>query len=296
MKLQERMLYHSRVHIDRKIFLLVALVSFGGAIFCGTEVVLSFIGRTLCQTETCRIVETFSLFSRPVLSGFAAFYFLLQGLGALYVWRGNDSFLRPVILVAAMAIGAESILFLRQFVDYHLHCPFCLIVAAFTSVSAGIILLACKRLAVFGAIIGVAAAMILTPISLQSLSQASTKHIHRGSPTEKWILIYAPDCPHCHKVLSFCQNLKDIDLKLCPKDKALAFLQLLGIKGVPVLIVNRDGEKKILVGSGLILSYLKRQEKEAFPSSLLTPSGICEENRKCEPLNEKDLLPLTTPF
>ncbi len=291
MKLQERMVYQSRVHIDRKIFFLVALISFGGAVFCGAEVALSFLGRTLCQTETCRIVETFSLLSRPVLSGLAALYFLLQGIGALYLWRGKDSFLRPVVLIAAMAIGVESILFLRQFVDYHLHCPFCLTVAGFTLISAGIILLVSQRLAVFGAVIGVAAAMILTPISLQPLSQASTKHIHRGAPTEKWLLIYASDCPHCHKVLSFCQNLKDIDLKLCPKDKALAFLQILGIKGVPVLIVDRDGEKKILVGSGLILSYLKGQEKVAFPASLLTPSGVCEENRKCEPLNDKDLFP-----
>ncbi len=268
----------------RPAFLIAGLISLGGAIFCGIEVLLSFKGHTLCHTESCSIVESFSIFSRPVLSALATFYFLFQSVASFCVWKKRKFFLFPLILISAIAMGIEVIFVGRQFIDYHLYCQFCLIVSAFTILSASIILMTCKRFIVFGVIVGVIFALLLTPLSIQPFSQAATQHIFRGSPTEKWILIYAPECPHCRKVLSFCQTLKDVDLMLCPKDKALFFLHMLGIRGVPVLLICRDGEKRILVGSNLILSYIKSHERDLFPE-LMPPSGVCEENRKCEPLD-----------
>jgi len=194
-----------------------------------------------------------------------------------------------LVLAASAALGAEAILVGRQFVDYHTHCPFCLTVATFTILSASTVVFVTRRLVVFGVLLGVTAALLLTPLSIRPLSLAATKHIYRGSPTEEWVLIYAPECPHCHEVLSFCENLSDIDLKLCPKNKALPFLHMLGIKGVPVLVVNRNGEKRILVGSGLIISYLKGEGEKHPLQGLIPPGGICEENKKCEPLNENFL-------
>jgi hypothetical protein len=161
-------------------------------------------------------------------------------------------------------------------------------VASLTIISASLVLLFSKRLAVFGAILGITLALILTPIPLTPLSEASIKRIYRGNPTTKMILIYGEDCPHCHEVLSFCNQMQDIDLLLCPKQKALAFLRTLDIKGVPVLVVDKNGEKEIFVGSKLIVSYLKNSEKGAGPEispleELLTPEGICSEVQKCEP-------------
>ncbi|NPB10064.1 MAG: hypothetical protein GXO17_06880 [Thermodesulfobacteria bacterium] len=278
--------FHQRVRVERRVFLIVALISLAGFLYCGAEAVLSFFGRTLCHAETCAIVESFSRLSRQEMAALAALFFLFQTIGAFSLWWAGGPFLRPLIFTSAMALGAEAVFLGRQFVDYQLHCPFCLTVAAFVVSSSALVLLSCKRLAVFGAVAGMVLALLLTPLSIEPLSRAAVKHIHRGSPTESFILIYAEDCPHCHEVLSFCEKMEDIDLLLCPKEKAFAFLRMLDIPGVPVMVVNKNGEKRVLVGSGLILSYLKEGEKPKAPSldEFLSPSGICEENKKCEPL------------
>ncbi len=281
--------YHQRVRIGRRIFLLVALISLAGFLYCGTEAVLAFFGRTLCQVETCAIVESFSRLSRQEMAAMASVFFFLQALGAFFLWWSGGPFLRPLILLSATALGAEVVFVGRQFVDYQLHCPFCLTVAVLVVTSSSLVLFSCKRLAVFGVVAGVALALLLTPLSITPLSRAAVKHIHRGEPTESYILIYADDCPHCHEVLAYCEKMKDLDLLLCPREKALAFLRLLEIPGVPVMVVNRNGEKQVLVGSGLILSYLQRGKGPKTPSleEFLSPSGVCEENRKCEPLSEE---------
>ncbi len=275
---------------------LVVVASLGGALFCGTEVILSLRGQTLCHAETCAVVEEFSLFSRPVFSLFAAGYFLLQAWLAAHLARRRPGPSWVLLALASAALGAEAILIGRQFVDYHMHCPFCLTVATFTIISALTIVLVSRRLLVLATILGMALAMVVTPLSIKPLALSATKHIHRGTPTEQWLLIYAPNCPHCHEVLSFCETLPDIDLKLCPKRKALAFLHMLGINGVPVLVVDRGGEKRILVGSGLILAYLKGAEKSQPIEGILAPSGVCEEGKKCEPLHEDLLSPAPSLF
>lgn len=267
-------------------FLLAAILSILGLLYCGTEVILSGLGKSLCHSDTCEIVESFSLLPRPVLSAGAAFYFLLQGLLALRVFKTG----RPstfLIFLASSALGMEAILLGRQFIDYGLHCPFCLTVATFTILSASLVLLASKRFAVLATVAGVFLALVLTPVSLSPLSEVSVKRIKRGNPSERMILIYADNCPHCHEVLSFCDQLEDIDLLLCPKQKALAFLRSLNIKGVPVLIIDKEGEKEVLVGSKLIIARLKTAEAPSpgfMPlEELLTPEGVCSETRKCEP-------------
>jgi len=269
------------------LFLLVSFLSFLGFFFCLAEVILSASGKSLCHADTCEIVESFSLFSRPVLAALAACYFFLQGLLSLRIWKGGLKGLGFLIFMAATALGVESILLGRQFFDYHLSCPFCLTVAAFTISSGLLILLATRKFVVLGAILGVILALSLTPLSILPLSKAATERVYRGNPQEKLILIYAQNCPHCHEVLSFCQQLSDIDLLLCPRNKALAFMHSLDIKGVPILIVDRNGKKEVLVGSKLILSYLKGLTTKELPlpplEDLLTPEGICSETQKCEP-------------
>ncbi|NPA49674.1 MAG: hypothetical protein GXO20_06795 [Thermodesulfobacteria bacterium] len=273
---------------NRGFFLLVAILSLLGFIYCFTEVILSSFGKSLCHSDTCQIVESFSLLPRPLLAAGAAFYFLLQGILAYRVFRKGSRSIKFLVFLAAIALGVECILVGRQFIDYRIHCPFCLTVALFTIISASLVLLLSKRLAVFGTVLGIVLALILTPISLTPLSEAAIKRIYRGNPAGKMILIYAENCPHCHEVLSFCNQMSDIDLLLCPKERALAFLRTLDIQGVPVLVVDKNGEKEVLIGSKVILSYLKSFQEASKPAlppleKLLTPEGICSEVQKCEP-------------
>ncbi len=269
------------------VFLGILILSLFGFAFCISEVILSGFGKSLCQADTCQVVESFALLPRPLLAGIAASYFFIQALLAYGVWRGWPYGLNLLTFLATGALGLESILLGRQFFDYHLSCPFCLTVAAFAILSALMALLASRKFVVLGAITGALLAFALTPLSVSPLNKIATKRIYRGNPQEKMILIYAPNCPHCHEVLSFCKNLSDIDLLLCPRQKAQAFMHTLDIKGVPVLIIDRDGEKEILVGSKLILSYLKSQQvsQTTLPplEELLAPEGICSEVQKCEP-------------
>ncbi|WP_457755541.1 hypothetical protein [Thermodesulfatator indicus] len=276
-----------------KLISLVLLASIAGFFFCVTEVFLGFFGKSVCTSSACYVVEEFSQLSRQTLAALAAIYFAIVFFLVRAFLKGDRLVVPFLCVTASVALAGEMVLLSRQAWDYHLHCPFCVTVGIFILLTALPSLLRFLRISVILAVIAVSWAFALTPLSIAPLSEASVKRIYRGEPSEKYILIYSENCPHCHKVLNFCEKLENLDLFLCPKDKALAFMRSLDIKGVPVMIVDRNGEKKILVGDNLILAYLKREESKekssvllpegsTLPLNLPSPGGICTEDKKCD--------------
>jgi len=272
----------------RRLVLLVALFWTLGLFI---EFLFNLQGKSLCQATSCLVVGEWARLSHRemVLLGLA--YFL--GLAALLLrpkgWREG-----LLYLWATGGLFAEAVFFLRQALEYQLYCPFCSLVGLGVALSA-LPLLGLRRPSrevLLGGFFGLLLGFSLTATPLSALKARAIPAFPDRPPAPDLLLIYSPDCPHCHEVLEFCRRLPEANLNLCRKEEALPLFKLLGLSGVPVLIVDRPPRWEILEGSGVIIAYLERRfGKREIPlspptSGLFIPqleTGVCSELKpKCE--------------
>ena len=252
------------------------------------EAVLNLKGQTLCERESCRIVNDLARLSHENMVFLGIAYLTSLAVLSALVLRGYRRWETPLVLLAFMGIGAETIFLLRQAFDYRVWCPFCLAVAV------GVLGAALPVLwqAIFrqigpegiaGTVLGVAVAFFATSVSLEPIWKASLQNPENSSDL---VLVYSSDCPHCHEVLDFCERV-GIDITLCPKEKAIGLLRLLGLKGVPVLLVGKPSEVQVIQGSNRIIAFLERNFRAVeprfklplFPEKFVFPQdeGVCLE-------------------
>jgi glutaredoxin-like YruB-family protein len=64
-------------------------------------------------------------------------------------------------------------------------------------------------------------------------------------------IFYTPNCPYCHMAMDYFDenNIEylSIDLTKNP-EKAQEMMQASGQTGVPVIIINKNGQEKVIVG------------------------------------------------
>ncbi len=275
-----------------KFTLLVSLVFVAGL---SVEAFLNLRGRALCELNSCLIVGELSRISHQsmVLLGWG--YFLSLVLLSLMALRGIRWAPGALLFVVSAGLMGEVVFLLRQTLEYHLLCPFCIVVALGVGLTALPVIFYHRRLHSVGTLAGVLLSFYLTSVSLSPLEKTMRPAFPERPPVNNLILIYSPDCPHCHEVLAFCQQLPEANLNLCPKEEAVSLLRALNLKGIPVLVVKEDPLRiKVLQGSGPIISYLRKR----FPTSAQSPTllpptetellipetgGICSELQpKCE--------------
>ncbi len=254
------------------------------------ELFLNLKGQSFCETYTCRVVAEFSLLDHQEMVLLGLFYFggLLFLLGSNLPGKG-----RMLLIWSTAGLSAETVFLLRQALEYRLFCPFCLGVALGVFLATGALLKDLGRDAgvpssLLGALIGLTAGFLLTVNPLLSLRAEAQPAFPDRPPVEDLYLVYSPRCPHCHEVLEFCRSIPRANLNLCPKEKARGLFRLLGIQGVPVLVVIHPPRWEILEGSKSIISYLERRfevSQPASPLDLLLPQtgGVCSELKpQCE--------------
>ena len=259
------------------------------------ELFLTLKGKSFCEASSCLVVgELARLRHREmVILGLAYFLGLLI---LLAFWRPErDLFRKGLVLWVGGGFFAELVFLMRQALEYKLFCPFCLVVGAGVLLSGVAIFYFFKSSLsiLLGALGGLFLGFYLTVNPLTPLKEQAFPAFPERPQVPDLILIYSPDCPHCHEVLDFCQKLPKANLNLCPKDKALGVFRILGLSGVPVLIVDRPPRWEILEGSGPIMAYLKeRFGAQALPETpenlngLFIPEtgGICSDLQpeKCQ--------------
>jgi len=102
------------------------------------------------------------------------------------------------------------------------------------------------------------------------------------------ILFYSNECPHCHKLIDECKCCR-IKVQTLPVKYYSKILKALGIKDVPVLLVNDSREKKIIVGKKKIEEYLKLANQDApilhpytgFMAPEAHPQDACSLDEPC---------------
>lgn len=254
------------------------------------EFFLNLKGQSFCEASSCLVVgELARLKHREMVVLGLIYFFGLLFLLVLRPWN------KGLTLWAGGGLFAELIFLLRQALEYGIFCPFCLVVGLGVFLTAAPILYYFRFSApsFLGALGGLLLGFYLTASPLTPIKAQAFPAFPERPRVSDLILIYSPDCPHCHEVLEFCRKLPKANLNLCPREKVPGIFRMLGLAGVPVLLVDSPPRIEILEGSGPILAYLRKrfaeQETPLAPSEpfegLFIPEtgGVCSEFKpRCE--------------
>jgi glutaredoxin len=256
-----------RKQVYKKIFLAVSVLA---TIFVLTEIVMQSFGKSICQTEGCKVVAQYVRYGdiSILLIGLLTFSLLtVLSILDLYVNKPNaGSFINLVLIVS---LACEGFFTGYQAFSIHTPCLFCLIIFAFMVVLSIIRLLAGEREIIAG-LLSLAAVFSMLYLVLPA-----------GAPvdlpaTDHFILFFSKDCKHCAEVI---QNLdeKKIEVKHVEVTAYSAFLKSMGIDTVPTLMVNVPSQKLFITGKDAILRYLLActpQENEGRKTRGNAPAAV----------------------
>jgi len=249
-----------------------SILYFLGFLLTTIETILHLSGESLCQTEGCRIVESFVKGGDIVLlvSGiilFTALFFVSfkekQGNSKVY------TYIHSSILIVALSVEGYFLGFQTFIVQEF--CVFCLTVFSILFVSCIIRLKQGKKELIFAFVCFSAVFFATYLVSPQIATLPLSQHV----------LVYSKNCPHCKEVIQFCKQYS-IPVETFESDKIKATLKSLNINSVPVLFCNEGTEKKIIMGTDNIKEYLF-----AKINSTVNPTLNQDTNDIKQPIQEK---------
>jgi hypothetical protein len=260
----------------KKIFLAMSSLA---TIFILTESIMQSFGRSICQTEGCKVVAQYVRFGdiSILLIGLATFS-VLAILSFLDLYRnkaGAGSFINLIMIVS---LACEGFFTGFQAFAVHTPCILCLIVLGIT-VTLGVLRLLAGETELIAGFLSLAAVfcmLYLVPPVAPSVDLPAADH---------FILFFSKDCKYCAEVI---QNLdeKKIVVKHLDVNGYSAFLKSMGIDTVPTLMVNAPSQKLFITGKDAILRYLlackppqeapanDRRKTKKGPSSAVPAPGM----------------------
>ena len=245
-----------RKHAYGKIFLALSSLA---TIFVLAEIVMQSFGKSICQTEGCKVVALHVRYGdiSILLIGLVTF-FLLAVLSYLELYlkkTGTGSFINLVLIVS---LACEGFFTGYQAFSIHTPCLYCLIIFALM-VLLGIIRLLAGQQEVIAGFLSLAAVFSMFYLVLPA-----------GVPvdlpaSDHFILFFSKDCKYCAEVI---QNFdeKKITVKHLDVTEYSAFLKSMGIDTVPTLMVNAPTQKLFITGKDAILRYLVSCEPPQKPN------------------------------
>ncbi len=254
---------------------LLSLVSLIGILLTLAEAALQLSHSNLCNTQGCLLIAQSVRYSDEliVISGFLVFLaiFVLNRIKT-----DTASFLINQLLIAALS--AEGV-----FVGYQLFrmrhiCLFCLIVFSIFVVLA-LIRIIQKHFSVVAGFLSFFAILILFFL-LKPIYNTPSPLLNKPL-----VLIYKQSCPHCEKVI---QEAKENNINVCTIKAHSCFdlLKSLDINRVPLLIISKKDEKKIIVGEQNILQYLINKKNihrnNLYNTFFKDKKGFCTIGKECK--------------
>ncbi len=252
--------------------------------FIGVQMAtIFFSGEAFCLNQGCKVVEELTKVSPLWVNLAGLLYFLLLYLSALRLRNGPHPQLSWTSLLLLAGLAVEGVLVGYQFFVIHTICSYCLIIF-------GIILflntITGRRqiflgLAVFSAAIIAFSAlnfgqsqMSLENRTLQSGTFAKTSCI---APENQLYLFFSANCPHCQTVIKALENCNSCEMHFNPVEPIKSLnhpelehfpdydpslnrlvLSLLGIKSIPVMIIEKPDGFSLIKGEEPILNYINK--------------------------------------
>jgi len=247
-----------------------------GAFFIILELFLKQQGKSICQTEGCQLAMGLARNENFILIIGTTIFLVLSLLFFLSKKRNLFPII-DVILIGVLSV--EGYLIGIQFFFLSHLCSFCLIVGILFLIITLIYLFTYHRLTALAGIVSfimvIFATYLILPMTGTLEEMAKICYI-KGNPKDKWYLFVKENCPHCKKLLNYFLNYYKGDLKLyvCEAERCSLLLKKLGIKEVPVLLIEEKGKKEIFVGEQCILQGIEK--KQLFPELFFyQPQGTC---------------------
>lgn len=229
-----------KININAVIYLI-------GFLLISIEIIFQLIGKTLCITEGCRVVESFVKGGDILLLilGLILFsiLFFLSLNKLLERFRIIKEYMHSLVLIMALS-GQGYLLSFQSFVVKEF-CVFCITVFTVLFISC-ILRLLQKRLELAFAFTSFLSVFLITYFVNLEIGRI---------PSSQYVLVYSKDCPHCEEVIQFCKS-HSISVQTVEAKNLRSTLQSLKIEAVPVLFCDEGGTKKFIIGQDNIKQYL----------------------------------------
>lgn len=252
-----------------------------GALVTGSQALLIHLqGEGICFNEGCAIVDSLTRIDPFYFNIFGCFFFLLASLGINRARKGSDLWQRFVSLLLLAALASEAVLFSFQLFVTDIFCSYCLIILALVLIAN--LFMGLKQ--IFKGVI-IFAAVFIASASLDyssqtddesiSLSRGSISRFEATNATSELYFFFSADCKYCEQVLEFMSGGVTCTVNFNPIDSFDSFshtgavntesyepdvnrryLRNLGIKGIPVLLIERDGTITVIRGASGIIDFL----------------------------------------
>jgi glutaredoxin len=284
--------------------LILGLACFG-LLLNVVEFFLSLYGKSLCSASSCKLVDSFVVIPpfidwpyspQSFMVFIGVLYFLGLSILIFFALRTGYKFLEwlaDFLIIAGITVegyllnfqifgivkkcSEENVPLLFKFIpiipkSYACHvCEFCFIVflIIFTLTLFRFFLRPWVGIGFISFIAVFLIGLVVPPRGFYQL------------PTEKLVLIYSPQCPHCHKVINFLTQ-NNITFEKVEEDKVLNILLSLNVKSVPVLIVSSAPNKKeILIGEEKILKFFKVEKSPSSSTNSSKNFNLFEKINAC---------------
>ena len=260
---------------------LFPLISFAGLVLVSVELIMQLNSSSICGTEGCRVVADHARYGdmAMLLPGIAVFSVLtfLSGINIFLHEKWFDLIINIILIVS---IIAEGFLVGYQAFRVYTPCMFCLFVFA-VFIILGIVRITEGHKEVVSGFAGFVVIFSLFYLVLPTSNNCDCIGNNR------LVLFYSKDCPHCETIKELCKDC-DQQVSELPVEEHSGFLKNMNIDEVPVLLVNGNTEKRILIGEVAISKYLLdakyNKERGVWVSELFSSSahaGTCEAGKLC---------------
>jgi len=224
-------------------------VSSLATIFVLAEIIMQFFGKSICQTEGCKVVAQHVRYGdlSILFIGIVTFS-LLAILSFLHLYL-NKKGLDPLInLILIVSLACEGFFTGYQAFAIHTPCVLCLIILGIM-VILGILRLLAGETALIAGFVSLAAVFGMFYLVLPATTTvALPEH-------DRLILFYGKECKHCAEIMREFEENK-MPVKHLEVNGYAAYLKSMGIEHVPTLFVNSQYQKIFITGNDAIRRYL----------------------------------------
>ncbi len=256
-------------------------ISLTGSIFIIAQLAfLTIRGEALCLNDGCSVVENLIKVSPLLFNLLGLFYFLVLFWLLRPARATSAKAALWISLILLAGCGVEGVLLAFQFFVAKALCSYCLII--FALIMAMNLLFGYRQLLRAGAIM-LAVLFISSLLNYEVINTGKDQSLLAGTyatlqapkAAKKLFLILSENCPHCHNVIKALErdnictvrfnpiepiiSLEPANLKISESfspEKNKNFLALMGIKTIPVLVVENIEGFSIIKGEQNIIKYL----------------------------------------
>jgi uncharacterized membrane protein len=227
-------------------------VSIIGLILVVAELAFQLFNASICTSEGCHVAIRQARYgSISILLPGIAIFLVLALLTKNGTSQHKEYFDKTVSLLLIAALSAEGFLVGYQAFRLQAACAFCIVVFGIFVLLALLWFLEGHRDMVSGFASFLTVFIFLYLIMPVPPAHLDTKNIGDSMFT----LFYDASCKSCETIDEMCKEC-DITLNKLEAGENIEFLNFMNIKRLPVLIVNKREERKMIIGEGRITEYL----------------------------------------